>query len=281
MLKISVLGPLDLFSDGMDLGGQPRKTLGLLAYLAINQGRAMSREAVGDLLWGLSGPEQSRQSLRQALLVLRRALGPGCGSVISGPSGLTMPHSEAQVDAIAFQRLAHTASIDDLSRSASLYRGDFLTGFPDISPQFEEWMTAERRRLADLAADVLARLAILRLRADDAEGAVAAARRLVGLDPLREDSHRLLMEILTKAGRRAEALRHYGECRDVLRRELDVAPHPATTALYRKIRDEAQVQAMIDEPSAAPRRAMAARSDFQSMDGPGIRRLSFATALAH
>jgi DNA-binding SARP family transcriptional activator len=243
MLKISVLGPLDLAADHANLGAQPRKTLGLLAYLAMHQGRAVSRELAGDLLWGLHGPEQSRQSLRQALLVLRRALGPYDHLITSAPGTLTMPCFVAQVDAVDFQQLADSSSLADLDRGAQLYRGDFLSGFPDVSPQFEEWVTWERRRLADLAAEILARLATARLQAGGFDEAVAAARRLVGLDPLREDSHRLLMDVLTQAGRRAEALRHYAECRDVLRRELDVAPHPHTTALYRRIRDEAALQA--------------------------------------
>ena len=44
------------------------------------------------------------------------------------------------------------------------------------------------------------------------------------------------MELYSKQGRYAAALRQYQVCADVLTRELNVEPEPATTALYREIR---------------------------------------------
>jgi DNA-binding SARP family transcriptional activator len=74
------------------------------------------------------------------------------------------------------------------------------------------------------------------------DAAIETGRRLVGLDPLREDAHRSLMRIYQRVGRRADALKQYRLCVDILRRELNVEPEAATTRLYleiRRRRDEA------------------------------------------
>jgi adenylate cyclase len=71
------------------------------------------------------------------------------------------------------------------------------------------------------------------------EDALAIGRRLIELDDLREDTHRLLIRCYLSAGRRSEALRQYGLCRDILNREIGVEPAPETKALAEEIRGEA------------------------------------------
>ncbi len=56
--------------------------------------------------------------------------------------------------------------------------------------------------------------------------------RLLALDPLREDVHRLLMRLHARAGRRNAALRQYRACADALGRDLGVAPEDETTGLW-------------------------------------------------
>jgi DNA-binding SARP family transcriptional activator len=45
-----------------------------------------------------------------------------------------------------------------------------------------------------------------------------------------------VMQALAQAGRRAEAVRQYRYCAELLRTELGVDPDPATQALVREIR---------------------------------------------
>ena len=51
-----------------------RKAQALLAYLAVRAGRAHARETLTGLFWGDVGERQARQSLRQTMVRLRRAL---------------------------------------------------------------------------------------------------------------------------------------------------------------------------------------------------------------
>ena len=115
------------------------------------------------------------------------------------------------------------------------YRGDLLDGFDARSTAFDEWLTSERMTLRKELSDALNKLAELCVANGDSEGALAASTKLVALEPLNEAAHRMVMELHAKRNAYAEALRQYRVCRDVLRRELDVAPEPATEQLYRDL----------------------------------------------
>ncbi len=78
-LSIRILGPLVIESNGVQLAKVPRKALGLLAYLAAQGGRPVSRERLAELLWPDQDLAQSRHSLRNCLLQLRKALAPAAG----------------------------------------------------------------------------------------------------------------------------------------------------------------------------------------------------------
>jgi TolB-like protein/Flp pilus assembly protein TadD len=66
--------------------------------------------------------------------------------------------------------------------------------------------------------------------------AIAAAERLVALDPLREQSHRILMQAFVQAGERSKATAQFKRLREVLDCELGVAPSPQSSALADEIR---------------------------------------------
>jgi DNA-binding SARP family transcriptional activator len=62
------------------------------------------------------------------------------------------------------------------------------------------------------------------------------AREVVELEPFRETGWQRLMGALAAGGNRAEALRAYAQCRELLRRELGVAPSAATEKLAAQLR---------------------------------------------
>jgi DNA-binding SARP family transcriptional activator len=65
--------------------------------------------------------------------------------------------------------------------------------------------------------------------------ALAHAREAVRLEPYRESGYRRLMRMLAANGDRAEAVRVYQQCRELLDKELGVAPSSETETLYRNI----------------------------------------------
>jgi DNA-binding SARP family transcriptional activator/TolB-like protein len=233
-LSIGILGCLTIEIDGERLGKTPRKARALLAYLAAQGGRAMSRERLADLLWPYQGTDQARHSLRNCLLELRKALGDGAETHL-GTDFSTCRVRAAEVDLDRFENLARSQQTDDLRAAAELYRGEFLADFIVDSEPFQEWLTAERDRTLDLVCGVLQRLTAQQHAAGDHNAAIQAGRRLVALDPLSEIGHRALIRAYMHAGRRPEALRQYRNCAEILKRELDVAPDAETQALARDI----------------------------------------------
>jgi hypothetical protein len=72
---------------------------------------------------------------------------------------------------------------------------------------------------------------------DDAAAALGRGEAVVRRDFLREDGHRLIMRSLAKLGRRTQALTHYKEFTDLLRKELNTTAEKATVECCRLIRE--------------------------------------------
>ena len=215
----------------------PQRVKGLIAYLALHADRSISRDTLADLLWSYSASQQARQSLRQCLTDIRTALGGERESLQATRAAIRfMPSANADIDVHRFEALAQSTEPDDLAAASELYRGEFLEGLDINSEPFAEWLTIQRSRLASSACDTLLRLALLRSRAGDAARAIAAAQRLLSLDPLREDGHRILMELYAAEGRQSDALRQFASCREIMRRELGVEPDRETLALVERIK---------------------------------------------
>jgi TolB-like protein len=210
-----------------------RKTRALLAYLALPPGRPHTREALVSLLWGDRGEKQAQASLRQALVELNRVLeGAEVTVLIRHRNTLALDPEAVDVDAITFERLAMKTDIHDLERATALYIGNLLEGIDIRDSVFEEWLSMERRRFHNLAIAVLQRLSELQT----GRKGITTAERLLALDPLQEEGHRILMRRHAEAGELGLALKAYEDCRQVLKRELSVTPSAETEALHQEIR---------------------------------------------
>src|SRR5262249_1379632 len=96
--------------------------------------------------------------------------------------------------------------------------------------------TVRRERLRALYLSLLGRLADRGFQERDYAAALAYALRLLSHDPCREDAHRLAMRCHVRLGERAQALRQYRVCAQVLASEFQVRPEPATDALFDQVR---------------------------------------------
>ncbi len=233
-LLIGLLGPLVIEIGDRRLGKVPRKARALLAYLAAQGGRAVSRERLSDLLWPYQGSDQARHSLRNCLLELRKALGPA-GKRHLAAEFANCRLQDIDLDVQRFEQLSRASSRAELTAAAELYRGEFLADFIINSEPFQEWLAAERDRTLDLICGILQRLTAAHEEAGEHDAAIQTARRLAGLDSLSELGQRALIRAYARAGRRPEALRQYRICADILKRELGVAPDAETQALANEI----------------------------------------------
>jgi DNA-binding SARP family transcriptional activator len=222
-------------ADGKEIKVTSRKARALLAYLACQE-NAQSRDRVAALLWEEADEEQARTSLRQALSGLRKLLPSDTQSaLLADGDSLFLDAAGVDSDVARVNRALDAGTRAALESAVREYRGDLLDGFDARSGAFAEWLGAERRALRRRIVEALQRLLAQSHAAADTAAAIAFAARLTVLEPVNEAAHRALMELHARRHEHTEALHQYKLCRDILRRELDVAPEPATEALYREL----------------------------------------------
>jgi DNA-binding SARP family transcriptional activator/Tfp pilus assembly protein PilF len=232
---MALLGAPRVEVDGQPLAVDTRKATALLAFLALT-GHAHARALLAELLWPDSDPDRSRSALRRTLSTLRGALGEE--RLRSDRLTVSLDLEGAYFDVTEFRRVAADghAGVEALAGALALHRGALLEGFSlRDSVEFEDWqrdtaeaLSRERASALDRLADALAELG----RFDEA---IAAARQRLELDSLHEPTHRRLIDLYARAGRRGDALVQYRDCVRELDRELGVAPLRETTDLYNAV----------------------------------------------
>jgi len=184
------------------------------------------------LLWSDRGEQQARQSLNQALKSIRRLSEKEGIALLSSDSEQVTLHGDAlESDIRRFRALANNDPA-----AADFYEGSFLDGLSVPAPAFDDWVRTIQSELHDCACRVLEKAAGAAAATGDLKSAIDFVKRLLSLDPLREDAHRYLMRLLHDSGDRAAALRQYQTCAKLLDKELQVGPDASTRALFEDIR---------------------------------------------
>lgn len=241
-LQIRLLGGLQITQGEAPVTGfMSNKAPALLAYLAVTR-RPHSRDALAGLLWGDLPEADAKNNLRQTLSNLRRFFEPH----LLITRELVAFNAEAPhfLDTAAFEHhLQAAAQVGPETRpthwreAASLYRGDFLSGFfLRDAPDFDEWVVPLKARFRELALQALHALTTFHNTRAEYATVIDYATRLLALDAWREEAHRQLMSALARSGQRSAALAQYETCRRMLEKELGVKPSAETTVLYERIR---------------------------------------------
>lgn len=230
-VRVELLGIVRAYRDGAPASGLGKKSLALVAYLAASPGKRHGREQLASLLWGDRFEEQARQSLRQTLTTMRKALGDALVTD-EGSVSLTVT-----CDAARFDALAAAGDPDSLRRACDLYSGDFIVSLTSVSPEFDDWATLERTRLRNRFVGALETLSHADLEAGRTGDALASAERLLTHDPANEVGCRAAMTALARLGRQAAALRQFEACKAALARLLDAPPSQETLALLKQIHE--------------------------------------------
>src|SRR5262245_17055849 len=211
-----------------------KKARALIAYLAMKPDWRASREELATLFWGDTPDAQARHSLRQCLLSLRQDLHLAPDLFELGRDTVELRAQALTVDA---RELAAAGGASELDRAAELWRGAFLADLTLDLEDFDAWREREQERLAGVAARVFEAQCAAADAAGDGERALAAAERLVALDPTREDRQRVALKMIARHQGRDAALDRARQVTALLRTELDVAPDVATRSLIEEIRE--------------------------------------------
>ncbi|MEV5575521.1 AfsR/SARP family transcriptional regulator, partial [Spirillospora sp. NPDC052269] len=225
-MRILLLGPIEAWRGGdrLQLGGVKQRTL--LAGLALRAGRPVSSDRIITWLWGEEPPTTAVQQLHKQISHLRALLRPG--SIERHAQGYTL-HVESDELDLAMMETAAKAGRALLAEgrfqeAAERFRAALLTwrgrSISDAAPGLSsDGHFLEERRLAAALEWADAELIL----GGSAE-LVARLRLLVAEHPYQERLWAQLILAFYRAGRVADALGSYEECRAVLADGLGLDP---------------------------------------------------------
>ncbi len=208
------------------------KTAALLALL-ISRG-TLSRAEACALLWPDKEGRKPRDSLRRMLSDLRDVADD---ELFAAVEPLQLPSG-----------VVHDLDDDATDAGELLGHCDFRDLFA-----FQDWLAAERERLRQRRLQRLGHQADRLQREGRLAEAGSAAEAMLALAPDDEAISRRLMRLHALAGRQDAALRVYAACKELLRRELQAEPSPATQQLALLIELN---EPMADEPGHSPATAI-------------------------
>ena len=187
----------------------------LVAYLAL-QPRPVGRDQAAGALWLDAHEARAHANLRSAIWRVRRE----ATDLLAADNGTLALAPEALVDIrtiVARARALFTDSAAD-EVDLTLFSGELL---PDW---FDDWVLAERERVRQVCLHGLDRLAAVFLARKEYPQAIDAALLAIRVDPLRESSQRLLLEIHLAEGNLSEAIREFERYKALLWDELQIEP---------------------------------------------------------
>ena len=233
-MEIQLLGPVELWVDGRQVGLGPPQQRTVAAALALEAGRVVPVDRLVALVWPGEPPPSARNALQALVSRLRRLLAGTEARLLTRPPGYLLGVDPATVDAHRFRALvgAARAEPDDLRaaeafrQALALWRGPALADLPPeprerLGPALEEarWSALEDRLAVDLRLwrhrELLPELA-----------------ELVRQQPGRERLVAAQVTALALAGRPAEALDAYDRFRRHLAAEHGTDPGPELRRLH-------------------------------------------------
>lgn len=222
MLVLELLGTLSLRNETppVPVSAQQKRSLGLLAILALAGRQGFPRDRIEAYLWPESSAPLARHSLDQTVYAIRHAL--GTDFLLSTARELRLNPDLVQVDAWEFEEAIRTRQ---WAAAVARYRGTLLEGFHFAdSRELESWVDSERARLRRHYQTAVEFLASTAAESGDRAQSVAWWRRLVNSDPVSADATKKLMVALAASGDRAGAVRQARLYQELVRQELEIEP---------------------------------------------------------
>ncbi|MGW5055196.1 BTAD domain-containing putative transcriptional regulator [Actinokineospora sp. NPDC004072] len=258
-LSFGVLGPLEVRGAAGPVDPGPHKQRVLLAVLLLRANLVVPVDQLEQAVWPEGPPRTARKNLQVYVSALRKVIGD---RIHHASYGYVLDAAPDDVDALRFDDLAntgytafHSGDLPEtrrlLGEAVALWRDDVLADLaanPVIAAEADQLV---QRYLAvyedwvDLEIDAGRHLAVL--------GPLA---RLARRHPFRERLTAATITALYRAGRRREALATFEVHRQLIARELGIAPSLVLQQLYQTMLADASNRS---RPLAAPHRVRPAQ----------------------
>ena len=231
------------------------KNRALFAYLALERKAAHRRESLASLLWSEYPAAAARNSLRQALYHICRAIPQATEQepyLLITPNQVQVnPNCDLWIDVHEFtDRLAASmrhhafnldlceACLESLHHAIALYQGELLAGLTlPKCEEFSDWQIISQELLHNKILAALSLLSDYYEANLDFSHLIDCTQRKIELEPWRESAYRRQMWALAMMGQRERALQQYKTLQGVLQHEMGITPSEGVQHLYVQIRD--------------------------------------------
>jgi DNA-binding response OmpR family regulator len=242
-LRIFTLGPFRAFL-GEDLLfdedlGDPRAKL-MLKYLITEWGEPVQRAQMLYLLWPDLHQDQAESQLRELISDIARSTKQQY--ILEEGAALRFNEtSDAWVDAHEFESQVRTAQDAQEAGDVDIALGLFLSALALYKEDYlrenlyEDWPSERRERLRELWISSMFRVAAICADRCEYADSVRLMKKVLEIDPYRENAYQALMLYLSRAGRRGEAIQLYRYAERLFAQHLAAQPAPSTRMLYEKI----------------------------------------------
>ncbi|GAB2805696.1 BTAD domain-containing putative transcriptional regulator [Actinoallomurus bryophytorum] len=244
-LRVELLGPVRLTGGRRELQAGSAKQRLVLAVLALQADRVVSREALIDAVWGEEPPDAAEDGLYTYVSRLRRVLDPSrTGEIlVTEGSGYRLRADAVEVDVEEFVRLGELGrrrgeagdpdgALDALESALGLWRGEPLS---DVQGSF---VTAQRARMTELRLLAVERRAGALIQRGRQAEVITDLTPLVAEYPLREELNALLMLALHENGGSAEALEVFERVEMTLADQLGLGPGDRLHGMRQRVLDK-------------------------------------------
>ena len=238
VLELQLLGVPSAVARGRELPLPLKRGAALLAYLAFHPG-AVPREHLAALLWPDTDASPARTRLRRLAYTLEETT--GCALFAADTQALSLLPGAVETDVLRFARFARRAVAADALADHVLaearhwlagVRRPLLEGVAFGSGVFDDWLTSASLEHEHLVARLLERVVDALARRGQFADALELVEHLLALDPYREPSWVLLMQLHASQGHAAGVEAAYARCAQTLRAELGIPPGQRTEAAW-------------------------------------------------
>jgi DNA-binding SARP family transcriptional activator len=246
--RVFTLGPFRvLIGDECVLDeeiGDPRARL-LLKYLLTASDEPVQRSEIVYLLW----PDLDVQEAERHLNSLLDSIGttfqsdlPG-HEIVRDSGGVLAFNSQSNswVDFHEFESQVRMAQDAQESGDVDIALGLFLSALALYKEDFlrdnlyEDWPSERRERLREMWISSMFRVAAICADRYEYADSVRLMKKVLEIDPYRENAYQALMLYLSRGGRRGEAIQLYRYAERLFAQHLAAQPAPSTRMLYEKI----------------------------------------------
>lgn len=218
-------------------------------FVAANRHRAITRDELIDAIWPDASPAELETSFSAILSKLRAAMrklgwarsDAGIDVLASSVVIRFPPHTWIDVEAA-------THAIDEAEGALRAGEASKAWGFSNVAIAIARrpflmnydapWIDAKRARMNALLVRGLECMALVSESSGDLALAIQYVTETIEREPFRESAYQHLMRLHAAKGNRAEALRVFYRCRELLREELATEPSAETQRVLLELQHE-------------------------------------------